>query len=111
MWYATIICIVGGAVLLVGAVNLTYQIYNMTKLDAESRGLKHPKLWGLFSLSGEGGGGLILYLIGRRNYVSNISMEGRREMDLRKKKAGLALIFIVIGAIIMAVGIFLQSPQ
>ena len=108
MWYATIISIVGGAVLLVGTVNLTCQIYNMTKLDAESRGLKHPKLWGLFSLSGQNGGGLILYLIGRRNYVSTMSLEGRQEMDLRKKKAGLSLIFIVIGAITMAVGIFLH---
>lgn len=48
-----------------GAFSLAYQVFWLISLDAESRGLKHPKFWGLFSLSGgNGSGGLLLYLFG-----------------------------------------------
>lgn len=42
---------------LLGGLTLSYQIFKLVALDAESRGLKHPKLWGMFSLSGNQGGG------------------------------------------------------
>ena len=35
----------------------------MVKLDAESRGLKNPKFWGIFAAGGKNGGGLILKLV------------------------------------------------
>ena len=40
---------------LLGGLTLSYQIFKLVALDAESRGLKHPKLWGMFSLSGNHG--------------------------------------------------------
>ena len=56
------------SVMLVGAVNTVWQIYKIVGLDAESRGLKHPRLWGFFAANTNGSSGLILYLIGRRKY-------------------------------------------
>ena len=55
------------AVTIVGAIETTYQIYKLTVLDASSRGLKHPRLWGLFAINGNNSSGL-LYLLGRRKY-------------------------------------------
>lgn len=85
---------------LLGAVTLGYQIFQLVVLDAESRGLKHPKFWGIFSLSGNnGGGGLILYLIGRNRYPSHMTDAVRKICNSRKKRAALSLCFIVIGTI------------
>lgn len=94
-WYLVLLVFL----VLLGAFTLAYQIYRMTELDAVSRGLKHPKLWGLFSLSGEGSGGLLLYLIGRRKYSSDMSGEDRAVMESRKKKAGVSLILLALAAI------------
>ena len=38
--------VISGAVLIVGALEMIYQIYHITVIDATARGLKHPKLWG-----------------------------------------------------------------
>ncbi len=84
---------------LLGAFTFIYQLFRLVALDAESRGLKHPNSWGIFSLSGNGGGGLLLYLIGRNKYPSNMTDSSRREFDSRKKRVGLALSFIAIGTI------------
>lgn len=93
---------------LLGGLTLSYQIFKLVALDAESRGLKHPKLWGMFSLSGnQGGGGLILYLIGRNRYVSNMTDAARVEFDSRKRRAALSLSFIAIGTIgLMCIALF-----
>lgn len=94
MWYIGLIVFV----VLLGAITLAYQVYNMVYLDAKSRGLKHPKFWGFFSMSGNNGsGGLILYLLGRNKYVSSMSVEDRSIMEIRKKKALVSLCFIVVG--------------
>ncbi len=99
-----IFLVVFAAVALVGAFEVTYQIYHMTKIDAKARGLKHPKLWGLFTMSGNNSGGLIMYLIGRRRYpVIKISVENSKEIERRKKSAGAGLIFLAIGAIGLAI--------
>ncbi len=85
---------------LLGAITLAYQIYKIIEIDAKCRGLKHPKLWGLFSLSGNNGsGGLILYLIGRNRYPIIISEDELAEIDSRKKRAGVSLAFLVVGTI------------
>lgn len=86
------------SVLLVGAVNTVWQIYKIVGLDAESRGLKHPRLWGFFAANTNGSLGLILYLIGRRKYpVIRLSEETRREIESRKKRAGAGLVFLAVG--------------
>ena len=87
-------------IVLLGTFTLEYQVYKMTELDARCRGLKHPKFWGVFSLSGNNGsGGLILYLIGRQKYLVSMSNQELNEMNFRKKKAGVSLIFFAVGAI------------
>ena len=57
---------VGAAGVVVGGFFCVYQQYKLVEVDAACRGLKHPRLWGLFAASGNGQSGLILYLIGRR---------------------------------------------
>ncbi|KPI54505.1 hypothetical protein C4097_03955 [Clostridioides difficile] len=88
------------AVALVGSVGVVYQIYHMTVIDAKARGLKHPKLWGLFAMNGNNSSGLIIYLIGRRKYpIINMSKEDCKEIESRKKSVGVGLIFLAISAI------------
>ena len=95
-----ILAVLSGAVALVGAVETAYQIYKLTVIDAETRGLKHPKLWGLLAANGNNSGGLLLYLIGRRQYpVNSINSTQLALMDKRKKAAGIGIIFLAIGAI------------
>lgn len=85
---------------LMGAFTLAYQVYKLTELDARCRGLKHPKLWGLLSVSGNNGSsGLLLYLIGRRKHPVAMSEGDQAVMNSRKKKAGVSLLFLVVGTI------------
>lgn len=85
---------------LLGALSLMYQIFKMVVLDAESRGLKHPKFWGIFSLGGNNGsGGFLLYLIGRNKYPSAMTDEVKKIIISCKRKAGLSLCFIAVGTI------------
>lgn len=87
-------------IVILGASTLAYQIFRLVTMDAESRGLKHPKLWGLFSLSGNNGsGGLILYLIGRNRYPSDMPEDQKDVFGSRKKRAGISLCFIAVGMI------------
>ncbi|WP_123054372.1 hypothetical protein [Clostridium sp. JN-1] len=81
---------------LLGAFTLAYQVYKLTELDARCRGLKHPKLWGLFSIGGNNSSGLLLYIIGRRKYKVTMNENERAEMNSRKKKAGVSLIFLAV---------------
>lgn len=95
-----ILMVMFGAVLLVGVVDVAYQIYHMTVTDAKARGLKHPKLWGMFAMNGNNSSGLILYLIGRRRYpIINLSETGKKEIERRKKAAAIGLVFLAVGAI------------
>ena len=87
-------------VTLVGAIETTYQIYKFTILDASSRGLKHPRLWGLLATNGNNSSGLLLYLLGRRKYpIKDIDDHQKILMNKRKKSAGIGLLFIVLSAI------------
>lgn len=98
-WATTVITMLG-AVALVGAFCFSYQIYQIVKIDAKARGLKHPKFWGIFAMSSNNGGGLIPYLIGRRNYpVINMSESDKSEISKRKRAIGVALIFLSVSMI------------
>ena len=95
-----VMAVVLAFMILLGAFTLMYQIYKMVVLDAESRGLKHPKFWGIFSLGGNNGsGGLLLYLLGRKSIPSSRTDATKKVFESRKKKAGLSLCFIAVGAI------------
>ncbi|MDO5601662.1 MAG: hypothetical protein Q4G07_02720 [Oscillospiraceae bacterium] len=93
-WYQIIFVFVT----LLGGGGCAYQIFRMAQLDASCRGLKHPGFWGLFAANGQNGG-LLLYLLGRKNYPLTISEEEKRTMQSRKKKAAVGLVFIVLGAV------------
>lgn len=52
-----VLAVICGAVALVGAFCVVFQIYHMTVIDATARGLKHPKFWGVFTMSGNNSSG------------------------------------------------------
>lgn len=88
------------AIYLVGIVSTIYQIYKITIIDAKARDIKHPKLMGLLATSGKSSEGLILYLLHRRKYpIQNITSNEQIEIESRKKKALVGIVFMVIGAI------------
>lgn len=90
---------VGAAGVVVGGFFCVYQLYKLVEVDAACRGLKHPRLWGLFAASGNGQSGLILYLIGRRKYPVLSMSEGQREdIAQRKRRFGVGLAFLALGA-------------
>lgn len=100
MDWKLILSMLFGAAILVGAVEFAYQICRITMLDARTRGLKHPKFWGAFALSGSNSSGFLLYLIGRRKFpVTNCSDRDRREIDRRRKATDIGLIFLAAGAV------------
>ena len=80
-----VLAVIFGAVAVVGAMETVYQIYRLTVMDAAARGLKHPKLWGLLAANGNNSSGLLLYLIGRRNYPMN-SIDSRQLVVMEKGK-------------------------
>ena len=105
-----ILVTLGVAAVLVGSVCSAYQLYKLVGIDAESRGLKHPKLWGAFSLSGNGSSGLLLYLIGRRKYpVLQLTRAQEGEKGRRKKKLAVSLAFQAVGAILAVASMLLAQ--
>lgn len=91
-WYELIFII--GAIVSAGF--LWYQLYKMIETDALSRGLKHPRFWSFFASGQENRQGLLLYLIGRRKFVSNMSQADLQLMNQRKKRAGLAIVCLLV---------------
>lgn len=84
-----VLAVICGAVALVGAFCVVFQIYQMTVIDATARGLKHPKFWGVFTMNGNNSSGLLMYLIGRRKYpIINMRENDAKELEKRKKSAG-----------------------
>lgn len=85
---------------IVGALHAGFQLYKIASLDAEARGLSHPKWWGLLAASGNNSAGLIMYLISRRKHpVINMSEEVIHEIESRKKRAGVGILFLALGTI------------
>ena len=100
MYINMVLDVIFSAAEVLGSIEKVYQVYQITVIDAAARGLKHPKLWGLLAANGNNSSGLLLYLIGRRNYPVN-SMDSRQVvvMEKRKKTAGIGLVFVAVGAI------------
>lgn len=100
-----IIMVISGAVFLVAGFILQYNIYQMTKIDAKARGLKHPKLLGVLNISGNNGNAFLLaYLIGRKKYpIQNISKKDLQALESYKKKSLLSLGINLIAALIFLI--------
>lgn len=82
----SVLIIIGAAILLVGSICFAYRLYEIVQIDARSRGFKHPKTWGLFSISSNNGSGLLLYLIKRRKYpIIELSKEDMERIEKSKK--------------------------
>ena len=95
-----VLAVICGAAAFVGVSCVVFQIYQMTVIDATARGLKHPKFWGVFTMSGNNSSGLLMYLIGRRKYpIVNMSESNSKELEKRKKSAGIGLLFLAVGVI------------
>lgn len=104
-----ILMVAAFAAIFTGAGSLAYQIYKMTVLDAEARGLKHPKFWGFFALSSNSSG-LIAYLLGRRKYpVTCMTGEIESEIRSRKKKAYVSLVFVSAVTVAVVISSFMVS--
>lgn len=101
----------GAAALIVGGFFNMYQFYRLVQVDAECRGLKHPKLWSAFAVSGNNSAGLLLlYLIGRRKYpVLSMTEEQRKFMERCKRKIGVGFIFLAAGSIILVLSMLLSG--
>lgn len=107
-----VIAAIAVAAVIVGSAFTAYQLYRLVGVDAETRGLKHPKLWGVFSLSGNGGTGLLLYLIGRRRYpVVSESAEQRALKGRYKKRLGVSLTFQAAGAVAFVLAMLLGGQM
>ena len=105
-----VIAVIGVAAVMAGSVFTAYQLYKLVEIDAESRGLKHPRLWGAFSLAGNNSSGLLLYLLGRRKYpVIALTKERQAAKGRRKKKIGVSFAFQAVGAIVFILSIFLAD--
>lgn len=106
--YLTLLIVAGAAFVVVGGVFAIYQLFQLVKTDAVCRGLKHPKLWGLFSISGNNSAGLLLYLINRRKHpIISMTDEQKIFTEICKKKIGVGIIFQVIGVMACIWGIIL----
>ena len=105
-WILGVVCF---AFMIAGAVHTVWQIFKIVELDARSRGIKHPGLWGFLSANSNGSSRLILYLIGRRNYpVISLSEKMKKEIDSRKRRVGVGLVFLAMGgAGLVSLGILL----
>lgn len=104
--------VLGAAAVLVGSFFCVYQLYRLVQVDAECRGLKHPKLWGLLAVSGNGQTGLLLYLMGRRKYpVLSMKPEQKDVMERRKRQFGVGLLFLAAGAVVCVLSMLLGGQM
>lgn len=106
---AGVLIMIGAAIMLVGAICFAYRLYEIVQIDARARGFRHPKTWGLFSISSNNGSGLLLYLIKRRKYpIIELSKEDMERIEKGKKAISAAIIFVATGAILIVVSIILK---
>ncbi len=92
---------IGAAAMLVGISGIIWQLLKLVEIDADSRGLKHPKLWGIIATGGNNSSGLLYYFIVRKKHpVIKLSEPDKNKMEKYKKGAGVGLIFLAAGAIV-----------
>lgn len=85
-----------------------YEVYKMVELDALGKGVKRPKFWGFFALSGGNSSGLLLYLIGSRKYLSTLSEKDQVIMKSRKRRV---IVLFSVLAVFMIMLMFILVTQ
>lgn len=99
--FKTILSVIGGAAIVVGAITMIVYIYKVITIDASSRGLKHPRFWGIFATGGQNGSGLLLYFLGRKRYpIKILSVQDKERIEGYKRKIGAGIIFSAVGMIV-----------
>ena len=88
----------GAAAVIVGSFFCVCQLYRLVQVDAECRGLKHPKLWGLFGVSGT-----------EEFSVLSMTEEQRSAIAGHKRRFGVGLSFLAVGAIVCVLSMFLSG--
>ncbi|RVU71445.1 MULTISPECIES: hypothetical protein [Lactobacillus] len=82
----------------------TYYLYQLTVLDAKSRGMKQPHLWGYWV----SGGNFLLYLFKRKNHPPLRSPAKQAAyLALKKKATIVAVICAILVVIILLTAIFI----
>lgn len=92
--------VIFGGIGFFGLICIMFQIYRIIAIDAKSRGLKHPRYWALFAMSGDNSSGLFAYLFTRKRYpVIDMNKKSLRELRRRKRLIVVGFILIIIGVI------------
>lgn len=91
-------------IIIAASMCLCYFIYSLVLIDAKARGLERPRLWAFLSLSGQSGGGLLLYFFKRRKYEVHLTRQEQVAMDQLKRK-----IFAIFFVEFVAIGFFVFS--
>lgn len=103
-----IIC--GIALTFLAGIYMMTQVFQMIKIDAHYRGIKHPTFWAFLASTGSRGDGLILYLLKRRNYPrSSMSDQDFLTFQSYKHRALVALVFQLIGAAMAISALIFQA--
>lgn len=89
--------------LILSAVFTARYIYVMVKLDAASRGMKNPTLWGLLSIGGSSNGGLLLYLLLRGRYPQNMEESQKPLFEQSRKRAVASIAVMAVSACMMCI--------
>ena len=91
----------GLAILLVGIAFTWYQLYHLLALDADLRGIPHPKGTGFFLSSGQRGEGLLAYLLYRKRFPLIRISPKKQARILRLKKIAV----MAVGACVTVIGL------
>ena len=91
----------GFILILVSIIAFFHSLFQFIAADAESRHMKHPKLWATSLALDDDGGNFLLYLFNRRKHpVSDAREEDKNEKEKYKKRMKKALVLMIAGMII-----------
>ncbi|HHX71291.1 MAG: hypothetical protein WAO56_07565 [Miniphocaeibacter sp.] len=93
----------------ISAIGIAYNLNKIVYIDAKNRGIKRAKLWSFIAIGGQSSEGLLLYLINRRKYPSNIDVKDKERIDLYKRRLYIFLATIFVGFVLLiATAIFFK---
>lgn len=98
-----------GSILLISCL-LVYYIYSIVLIDANSRGLKKPKLWAFLASTSSRGEGLLFYLFYRNKYSKNMVQSDREKIKKLKNKI-FVLLLVDFTSFIFAVIALMNLPS
>lgn len=102
----SLLVLFGLAILLVGIAFTWYQLYHLLALDADLRGIPHPKGTAFLLSSGQRGEGLLAYLLYRKRFpLTRISPEKQARSLRLKKMACVGIAIMAVGACVTVIGL------